>query len=281
MLPEGDAHRPAALAADGFTACSSGGHTARCVSDTFDDTNETCRDLWRRTAFLNRVGPAHDGSSSPQLFSRRLCVFARITPSSTFSIWSFVFDQADGNVRADTAEVAWRTAASEHDARKVRIFSSSRFTARSLLPSRSLASYFPVRTPGFGGQPPSDAAHQRGHWRSGVGGVARTQWLLSPKTVAHAESLQAHHAVHVNWLRLPLPLRLLCFGILCVCGKWRSFTASTVGPAFLDVMSACLGGYGGDCGRGCPLGEPARPLFRSLHARRSRLRAGNTMSRAN
>ena len=43
-----------------------------------------------------------------------------------------------------------------------------------------------------------------------------------------AESSQAHHhAVRVVWLRLLLPLRLLCRGILCECGTWRSFTAST------------------------------------------------------
>ena len=42
----------------------------------------------------------------------------------------------------------------------------------------------------------------------------------------------------------------------------------------------CLGGYGNGCGRGCPPGELARPLFRVLHARRSRLRAGITVSRA-
>ena len=41
MLPEGDAHRPATLAADGFTDCSSGGHCAGCVPDAFDGTNDT------------------------------------------------------------------------------------------------------------------------------------------------------------------------------------------------------------------------------------------------
>ena len=45
-----------------------------------------------------------------------------------------------------------------------------------------------------------------------------------------AESLQSYHTVHE--LRLPLPLRLLCLGILWVCGTWRSFTASTVGRTF-------------------------------------------------
>ena len=55
-----------------------------------------------------------------------------------------------------------------------------------------------------------------------------------------------------------------------------------VGPTRLEVMSTslCLGGYGNECGRGCLPGELARPLFRVLHARRSRLRAGITVSHA-
>ena len=40
------------------------------------------------------------------LFSRRLCVFAGITPSSTVQVWAFVFDQADGNARVGSAKVA-------------------------------------------------------------------------------------------------------------------------------------------------------------------------------
>ena len=48
-----------------------------------------------------------------------------------------------------------------------------------------------------------------------------------------------------------------------------------------EHVSLCLGGNGNYCGRGCLPGELARPLFRVLHARRSRLRAGITVSRAN
>ena len=132
----------------------------------------------------------------------------------------------------DTAEVAWRTAAAELDVgKKPGVLVLTIHCAFTLL-SWSLASYFLV-----GNSPAWTLAFRRR--RRG------TQVLLFPQKVA--ESLQAHHAVHVNWLRLPLPLRLLCFGILWVCGTWRSFTASTVGPTFLEVMSAslCLGGYGG------------------------------------
>ena len=50
MLPEGDAHRPATLASDGFTDCSSGGHTARSGPDTFDSiqfhTELVARSRW-------------------------------------------------------------------------------------------------------------------------------------------------------------------------------------------------------------------------------------------
>ena len=149
-----------------------------------------------------------------------------------FQVWAFVFDQADGNARVDTAEVAWRTAEAELDVGKnpgvlvLTIHCAFTLLSWSLV-SCFLVGYGPAWTLAFG-------RRRRG-----------TQVLLFRPKVA--ESLQAHHAVHVNWLRLPLPLRLLCFGILWVCGTWRSFTASTVGPTFLEVMieSLCLGGYGG------------------------------------
>ena len=46
----GDANRSAALPADGVAGYSSGSHTVRSMPDTFDDN--TCRNLWRRSAVL-------------------------------------------------------------------------------------------------------------------------------------------------------------------------------------------------------------------------------------
>ena len=54
---------------------------------------------------------------------------------------------------------------------------------------------------------------------AGIGVRASAAWLEHKccfffTKKLRRESLQSHHAVHVNWLRLPLPLRLLCFGIV-------------------------------------------------------------------
>ena len=142
-----------------------------------------------------------------------------------FRYGGFVFDQADGNARVDTAEVAWRTAEAELDVGKnpgvLVLTIHCAFTLLSLEFGivYFIVGYSPAWTLAFG-------RRRRG-----------TQVLLFRQKVT--ESSQAHHAVHVNRLRLPLPLRLLCFGILWVCGTWLSFTASTVGPTFLEV-SRCV-----------------------------------------
>ena len=124
-----------------------------------------------------------------------------MTPSSTVQVWAFVFDQADGYAREDTANVAWRTAAVKLDDGKLRVF-LSHDSLRIHFLELEFGTAFPRSTSGV--QTVSEGNHRLKLLTSADIGVRVSVAWLEHKgrflsTNRDAESLQAHHAVHVVW----------------------------------------------------------------------------------
>ena len=187
-----------------------------------------------------------------------------MTPSSTVQVWAFVFDQADGHAREDTANVAWRTAAVKLDDGKLRVF-LSHDSLRIHFLELSLAS-FPRSTSGV--EAVSEGNHPLKLLTSADIGVrVSAAWLGTQESLSLNK---LRRGIFTGASRSPCGLVTVASSTSSAVpwdfvGLWHVAVVHRfhMGPTLLEVMrtSLCLGGYGNDFGRGCLPGELARLCF--------------------